>query len=359
MPLEAYRRGKKWWAKGRVEFNDRPITGYIRESTGASTEAGARKWIHDRTESELRKHLVGDEQAPITFFEAILHSEPDPQAARYLEKVVKHIGDRLVDTITEEDVQTLGPKILPKASTETWRRWIIVPVRSVILNAHAKRLCGPIKIRSYRPEACAKQDKVRGKPSKIKKTPGSWKWLEEFRGHAPYKIGVLAHLMFVTGARISQATSIGPEHLLDLHNRNIVIPGAKGSEDRTIEITQELADELAGIIPKVPRGWPRCRENLRLFGYAGKSGPKKDWDRACEKMQAARLTPHAAGRHGFAQEMMIRNRVDAKAVAAYGGWKSTEMLNRVYTHAEDVDEKILRAIRTGRGLPKTEKSPSL
>src|SRR5690348_12660578 len=46
--LKPYRRGSTWWAKGRVEYNGRPVTGYIRESTGASDEAGARDWIAER-----------------------------------------------------------------------------------------------------------------------------------------------------------------------------------------------------------------------------------------------------------------------------------------------------------------------
>ena len=40
MPLTPYKRGDTWWVKGRIEDNGLPITDYLRESTGASTESG-------------------------------------------------------------------------------------------------------------------------------------------------------------------------------------------------------------------------------------------------------------------------------------------------------------------------------
>lgn len=82
MPLEAYERGKVWWAKGRVEYNGRPVTGYIRESTGASDESGAKDWISEREERERRRYLLGEEAHPpdVQRRPVALRSHPDFQS---------------------------------------------------------------------------------------------------------------------------------------------------------------------------------------------------------------------------------------------------------------------------------------
>jgi hypothetical protein len=52
MPLEPFRRGPTWWARGRVEYLGAPITDYYRCSTGASEEAGAWDWCRAEEERQ-------------------------------------------------------------------------------------------------------------------------------------------------------------------------------------------------------------------------------------------------------------------------------------------------------------------
>ena len=54
-----------------------------------------------------------------------------------------------------------------------------------------------------------------------------------------------------------------------------------------------------------------------VFGYASRCGPLKAWQAACKKASIPYLPPHSAGRHGFGQEMKVRQGVDGKAVAAF------------------------------------------
>ena len=56
MPLEPYLRGSVFWVRGRVEYNGRPVTGYYRQSSGASDAAGARDWC--REEEERAKYAA-------------------------------------------------------------------------------------------------------------------------------------------------------------------------------------------------------------------------------------------------------------------------------------------------------------
>lgn len=351
--LTPYLRGAIWWAKGRVEYNGRPIGGYVRESTGASDERGARDWIAEREDSERRRHLLGEQAAerPLTFNAALLlYEPPEPTIARYLIPLQRELGPLACKDITPKMIRDLGPKLYPDNSTDSWRRWVITPARAVINNANELGKCPPIRVKGYDKEERIKQDKKRGKWSRVKKTPGSWDWLLKFYQEAPARLGTLALFMFSTGARIGQCCEMHPQKHLKLQEGKAIIPGAKGHEDREVQLAPELIAELANLSAKTPRGWDRSdKRNLRVFGYASNCGPLKAWKSTCDRAKIPYLPPHSAGRHGFGQEMLIRNKVDKKAVEAIGGWSAQgNMLDRTYTHAENENGKILRAFRTGR-----------
>lgn len=349
MPLEPYQRGKHWWVRGRVEYLGTPISNYYRRSTGASTKAGARQWCFDEERKTIRRHLLGDEKA-LTFAEAVMLYPAAPADALYLTKIVPLMGNLLIKNITPKIVKNLGPVLYPANSTDTWVRQIITPVRSVINNAHDLGQCAPIRIRGYTKEERVAQDLKRGKKSRVKRQPGSWEWLLQFRLHASQRHAALALFMFMTGARISQAVAMHPHHHLDLANGRLCIPPAKGHDERWITVAPELVEELSSLPPLYPRGVKRDPANLRLFGFADRSSPRKGWNRACEKAGIECLPFHAAGRHGFGQEMNVRQPVDEKAAGEFGGWADTSLMRRTYTHAEQVTAKIHAAQRKGLRL---------
>lgn len=347
MPLKPYPRGPIWWARGRIEVNGRPVTSYLRESTGASTEAGAWDWIAERQQQEERRHFLGDEHA-LTFAEAVMLYRANKDTAKHLIPLVARLGALPVTKITARMIRDLGRELYPNNSTDTWRRWVIAPARAVINNAAELEKCPHIRIANYTDKERIAQDRARGKKSRPKKKPGSWEWLLAFRQHASPRQAAMALFMFTTGARIGQTVALHPD-ALDLDNLRVTIPGAKGHDDREVEILPELAEELASIAPRIPRGWPNRKSNLRVFGYADRFGPLKAWRTACAKAGIEYLPPHSAGRHGFGQEMRVRQNVDKKAIEHVGGWSAKgDMVDRTYTHAEDADAKILKALRTGR-----------
>jgi integrase len=350
MPLTPYLRGSTWWVKGRVDYNGRPISGYIRESTGASAKSGAQDWIAEREDRERRLFLIGEEARQLTFNDALLLYNPTPQMAEALIPIAAELGEKLVRDITPAMVRDLGKKLYPKNCTDHWRRWVITPARAVINNGHDLKgaLCPPIKIKGYTEDERIAQDKARKKASRIERRPGDWEWLLRFREHAAARPAALALVMYVTGARVGQAIRMHPAHHLDLQNNRICIPGAKGHEDRWITVPVEIVVELANLKAKVPRGWNRNdKRNLRVFGYASSCGPLKAWRTACTNAKIDYRSPHAAGRHGFGQEHVVRQGTDDKAAGKYGGWRDTALMRRTYTHAEGTEEKILAAFRTG------------
>ena len=349
--LKPYRRGSTWWAKGRIELDGLPITGYIRESTGASSQGGAEAWIRERTDRERYCHVTGEPDRPLTFNGALLLYDPTPHMADALIPIAEEIGEMLVRDITPGLIRGLGPRLYPNNCTDHWRRWVITPARAVINHAHDQlggSRCPPIKIKGYSEEERVAQDKARKKASRLERRPGDWDWLLKFHEHAPQRCGALALFMFATGARVGQAIQMHPEKHLLLQQCKVIVPGAKGHDDREIEIPAELVAELANLKPKTPRGWDRTKkENLRVFGYASSCGPLKAWRAACIEAGIDYRSPHAAGRHGFGQEFNVRQPVDEKAAGKFGGWRDTALMRRTYTHAEDADGKILTAFRTG------------
>lgn len=286
----------------------------------------------------------------MTFARAVELYKPTKEMAKHLIPILNEFGPVACKNITAAQVRDLAERLYPNNSTDSWKRWVITPTRAVVNNAHDRypNECPRLHIKGYTTEERVEQDKRRKKKSRVAKTPGSWDWLLKFRTKANARNRALALFMFTTGARVGQAVEMHPDSI-DLDAGYAVIPGAKGHDDRRVQLTEEMIADLRALKPRVPRGWPNKPENLRVFGYAHRFGPLKNWKRACEMAGIEYLPPHSSGRHGFGQEMRVRQGVDAKAIEFVGGWSPAGgMVDRTYTHAEDADAKILGALRTGR-----------
>lgn len=353
MPLEPYLRGTKWWAKGRVTHEGRPISDYYQKSTGALSEQGAWEWCRQEEARIVRRFLLGpetadkEEEKAFTFAEACLLYEANAKTAGYLIPILEEWGEKPLIEITPKMVRELAREIYPDAGTVTWTRQVLTPVRSVINNAHDLGKCAPIKIKGYDRQERTRQDKRRGSSGRKHYPPGSWEWILQFCEHAEPRVRALALTMFATGARISQAMEMHPSHF-DSAGSRLCIPGAKGMGDRWLDIPEWLAAELRELPPELyPRGWEHTDRNRRLFGYAERSSPRKAWNKAIEKAKIEFIPFHAAGRHGFGQELNVRHSIDEKAAAAFGGWADVNLMKRTYTHAEEIANKVHEAQLAG------------
>lgn len=204
MPLEIYQRGRKWWVRGRTDGLD----GYINRSLGTSDEAVAAARVRE-IERKARQRAILGEDAPkpedeLTFSQAVLLYDAKPAEAKFLIKIIPHLGETRVRDIKPKAVRDLGRLLYPNAASDTWRRQVVTPVAAVINNAHDLGKCAPIRIRAYTADERINQDRKRGKLSRQEKTAGSWAWLDRFRKHANDRLGALALFSFTTGARIGQ-----------------------------------------------------------------------------------------------------------------------------------------------------------
>lgn len=341
MPLEVYQRGKLYWVRGRVEYNGRPITGYYRCSTGASTEEGAREWAHEEAERQRRRHLLG-ESATVTFADAIMLYDAKPKDAGYLMKIIPEIGHLPLSKITPKMIRELGAKLYPNAATDTWWRQVVVPARAVINNAHdAGAGTPPIRVRGYIENERIAQDEKRGRRSRKKKIPFSQEWLDAFCAHADPHNAAMARFMFETAARIDQTISIMPEHL-DLMNCRVWLKAQKGHEAQWVTISHEMMIELANLPAKQPLNRKTGkRMPARVFGYATGGGYRKRWATICAAAEIPMLTAHSA-RHGFYTELRVRQDVDPITAAHAGRWKDAQLPDSTYAHSE-VDQAEIRA----------------
>jgi len=356
MPLETYRRGNSYWVRGRVEFNGAAITEYYRQSTGATSEAGARDWCRAEEDRQVRRHLLGEE-AVLMFSDAALIYPAKPKEAGFLIPVVQAIGHLPVAQITGKMVRLLGPQLYPKAATDTWWRQIVTPVRAVINNAHDLGHCAPIRITGYSEIERIAQDQARGKQSRIKRQPFSKEWVEAFCDHADIYNAALVRFMFETAARIDQAVSLMPEDL-DLRNKRVWLKAAKGHPAQWVDISHEMMIELANLPAKQPMN-RKTGERLEptVFGYATKGGYRKRWKTICRNAGIEMLTAHSA-RHGFYTELRVRQNVDPITAAKAGRWKDPALPDRVYGHAEENQADIRARFRTSTVQDATREDPN-
>ena len=341
MPLQAYKRGNTWWVKGRVDG----IDGYVRESLGTSDEVVAATAVRE-IERKARKRAYLGEDAPrledeFTFAEAVLLYTAPERDRLYLQKVFPYLKDKKIKEITGKSVKALARQIYPTASVDTWQRQVIAPVRAVINHAHEEVGTPPIRIKAFSRNERMAQDRLRGKPSQQKRTPGDWDWVNAFRATAkerknPY-LAALCLFLFTTGARISQATALKPRDL-DLQNARVMMPAAKGHAAQWVPITMGMVVELANL---PPRGG-------KVFGHSSRHSCAKAWNTTCEKAGIEHITPHPAGRHGFATELLVRQGLDVATVQEAGRWSSPAVLLNTYVHAEGTTDKVLNALENGR-----------
>lgn len=348
MPLEPFKRGSTWWVRGRIDFNGRAITPYYRCSTGASSEAGARDWIRTEEARCHRAFVTGTDAAELTFAEAVVLYDAKPAEARYLIKILPHLGDRYLHSIVPQEVRDLGSKIYPTASTDTWRRQVLSPVSAVINNAHQLGQGPAIRIKGYSTQERIDQDARRGKQSRPVKRAGSWEWIDAVAPHCnPYLVAGL-EFMFETGCRIGQLCAVRPADL-DLPSNRIRIIAQKGHPEQWVGISPELVARLANLSARRPhdtKGGKRLAP--RVFGYETRGGFASALRTACKAAGVPYLSPHEAGRHGFYTELRVRQGVDPVSAAKAGRWSDPKVPDAIY--AEAIDDAELRArIRASRG----------
>lgn len=349
MPLEIYLRGHVWWVRGRPADSDE----YVRESLGTSDEALAQAAVR-QLEGAARKRRILGPDAPrpedeLTFNAALALYDPSPNDARYLIPIVKKIGTHRVKDITPASVRALARQLYPMAATDTWQRQVLTPVRSVINNAHELGKCPPIRIRAFDKKERVKQDTARGEQSRVPKTPGSWEWVLAFCAVADPRDAALAYFMFRHGYRVGQCVAMTRSKDMDLSAGRVRVHASKGHPAHWVQLDPEEVVMIANLEPPYrSAGEDRV---FRIPSYRNGALYRR-WAAACDKAGIARLKPHAAGRHGYGTEMIVRQGIDP-VTASENLWADPSVMLKTYSHAEDAQAKVRDAFRAGLEAART------
>lgn len=351
MPLEIFPRGGVFWIRGRPADGDEYVRRSLKTSDEAIAEAAKRE-----IEGAARKRRILGPDAPkpedeLTFAACVRLYDGPARDADYLKPVVKRIGKLRVREITPAFVRKLAKELYPNASTDTWQRQVVTPVRAVINNAHELGKCAPIKIRAFDNDERIRQDRLRGRESRVPKVPGSWPWLVAFMASAGPREAALAYFMFRHGARITQAIEMDRRTDLDLSSGLVRLAPTKGHDAKWIKLDSEEVAMIANL-PLPYRGAARHR----VFGIAGgRSGALyARWKAACAAAGIPYLSPHAAGRHGFGTEAIVRRGIDPVTAAKEGRWSSPAVLLKTYSHTEDSEAIVRDAFMAGKAASRTQ-----
>lgn len=350
MPLEKYLRDGVYWLRGRIADGDRYERRSLKTSDADLADAKVRA-----LENAARTRAILGPNAPkpeddIVFSACVVLYNATPDDARRLKPIVRRIGKTRVKELTPEYIRQLARKMFPNASSDTWQREVVTPVRSVINNAHELGKCAPIRIKSFSKDERQRQDRIRGKESRTPKKPGSWPWLNAFIEHADPRDAACAYFMFRHGARITQALTMKRSSDLDLGGLRLRIPPAKGHDAEWVDIDAELAVMIANLEK------PYRKDSAEYVFYIGggrNAAMYARWKKACTSAGIEYLPPHASGRHGYGTETIVRQGVNVVSAAREGRWANPSVMLKTYSHPEGSKETVRAAFLRGKDAAST------
>ena len=316
MPLKINKRGDFWHISGTVNGHR------VREST-RTTDRVVAEAIKAKRQWELEQSRVFGTSSVLTFGAAVAKYLDAGGSERFLLPLMDRWENRLVSEIKPGEVRLLAREVYPTASTDTWRRQVVVPVRAVINCCADQGLCQPLRVRAFSKDERRRQNHATGR-REYRATAVGGEWIAGFRSVAKPNLGALALFMFTTGARIGEAVDLTWDDL-DLQEAIAQIRvGKNGGEIGLAYLTSEMVAVLANL-----------DGTRRVFGYSRRHSVYAPWKKACAMAGLDYIPPHQAGRHSFATAMIVKAGADVATTARLGRYKSTRLLVETYTHGDD------------------------
>ena len=283
-------------------------------------------------EAKLWKRHSYGEKAVRTFEEAAASYMEAGGEARFLQPLLRRFKGRLLGSITPEEVRQVARSIYPTGTGATLNRQGIVPTRAVITHAAGRGWCVPLAIGNF----------------PVKKTlriAVSREWIDAFVDRAdddqlPH-LAAAVLFMWQTGARVSEAARILPEHV-NLADRIILLERTKEGEWEECHITRELMIRLANL--------PQT-EGKPLFGYSSRFGITLRMKAVCRRAGIDFVSPHQSGRHSYATNALAMG-ATVKEVMDGGRWKTARLVLETYAHSERAGRSIADRFDTELVQPK-------
>lgn len=299
-------RNKIYYATGTIAGQR------IRQSLETSDKARAEELCALYEAKLWKRHSYG-EAAVRTFEEAALSYMEAGGENRYLPPVLKHFKGRALTTITPGDIIAMAVGLYPNASGATRNRQAITPARAVINHAADRAWCPPLRVRQFA-------------TIKPKRTARGRDWHDAFMEQADsdglYHLSAALLFMVQTGARVSEAAALLPDHL-DLSNRTALLAKTKTGTWEPRHLTTELVARIANL---------DLTHDRPVFGYASRYGIYRRMKAVCRRAGLEWSPPHEAGRHSFASQALEAG-ASVRQVMDAGGFKSARLFLETYAHS--------------------------
>jgi integrase len=286
----------------------------FRESLGCSGRDEAQREF-EKKRAEIIASLDTGADRNIKFAKAAADYLKEGEA-RFMRPIILKIGERPIAELSSGEIHDVARSLYPAGSPATRNRQVIAPVLAVINWAVERKLCAPVVIKRFKePKTAPRQAIDRA-------------WVDAFRDSAARLgwryLGDMELFMFTTGARLGDAERLDWS-AVDLERKTATLYDTKNRDTRVSLLTDEMVRSIR-IYPE---------RSGRVFGDWARRQMYPRWRAICEAAGIECVTPHQAGRHSFATEMVVRNGVDIPTTMKLGGWKSAKMLTEVYSHPEN------------------------
>lgn len=299
MPLKLYLRNGIWNYRGTIAKRR------LRGSTGIP-ERHKDIAAREVAEIEVRQwkcHHDGPE-AVLTFAQAALKYRAAGKSDRFLTPIEDYFKNMLVKDITPDTIQAMAMELYGHCSGASRNRLAIVPAQAIINHNAESKLCQRIRVRRF-------------KTVTKEKPHATLNWVKAFMKEASPQLGAYALLMFLTGARPTEALECD----VDLPGRTVLLHESKIGHERRAHLPAMLVAAIANL-PKT---------NRPLFFYHNIEDLRQAWEGAIKRAGIQRLTPHCC-RHGFITEMLRRG-TDVKTLSWLADMTPEVLLN-TYAHAK-------------------------
>lgn len=322
---------------------------FYRESLGANSRAEAEA-AFERRKAEIVAHANRTSGDDLPVADVILYylETPDPETGkehdpRFTDVIVMHLGEMRVSELTTAKVHDKARVAYPEGKPQTINRQFIAPLSAAIRFAHERGKCPMLAIKRLKESKPAERAAV------------DQAWIAAFCRAAVElgfpELAAMELFMATTGARRGSCFDLDWKDV-DLDKRVAILRDTKTGDDVTAYLVDGMVAALAAI--SRPEGGLAFRVERDGHGKPFRSFYRR-WAAICKHAGIPYVPPHQSGRHTFATEMIINNKVDTFTTAALAGWKSTKMLEK-YVHAQRGRQVVDAAFKEvpSIGAPETE-----
>lgn len=240
-----------------------------------------------------------------TFSEAATSYVKHGGEAKYLFRILPHLGTAMLTDIVPFDIKELSKELYPTQSSATRNRCAITPIRAVLNHAYDRGWAPIFRIRNFREE----------RPKR--KKAASQAWLHAFvrqcgKDALPH-VACMVLFMSQTGARVSEAISLRWQDV-DLVGRTALLVKTKTEHNSMRFMTDQLVTRMRALATAPD-------PDARVFRYRNRHSVNERIAAVCKRAGISYKPSHTCGRHAFANNTLAMG-IDVKSTMDAGGWRS-------------------------------------